>query len=351
MIKPFIIAHISDLHLSAEYRRQNIRRTKHLLDYLCETEVDHLVITGDIAADARPEEFAIARRLLMSRGLFDAQRTTIIPGNHDIFGGVHAAEDILDFPSRCRNTDLRESMQRFSENFAELLSGCQFGKVGDMYPFVKEVGPVSFIGLNSVVPYSVVQNPFGSNGSVPDDDLVAVKRLLAGSTRSPRTRIALIHHHFHTALPSGKGVLSGVWGTLEQQTMKLRGKKKLVDFFRKEGIDLVLHGHYHTNMAYVRHGIRFANMGGSVMGLAPGEPSVNVLRISEEGVSMEIQGIPQRQPVFGVAGREKQARPAVSAGFSGQGRKRSLKYSATAPTMTEPIAATTESGRPTAASV
>jgi 3',5'-cyclic AMP phosphodiesterase CpdA len=46
-MQTFRIAHISDLHISAEHRRTNIRRTKTILRYCVNQGFDHLVITGD----------------------------------------------------------------------------------------------------------------------------------------------------------------------------------------------------------------------------------------------------------------------------------------------------------------
>ena len=175
MIRPFTIAHISDLHLSAEFRRQNIRRTKQLLDLLSRSNIDHLVITGDIAANAQPGEFAIGRGLLSSYGFYNAQRTTIIPGNHDIFGGVQTAEDILDFPSRCRNTHFHRAMQTFSDAFGELFQGSSVSKDGYWYPFMKDLGPVVLVGLNSVAPHSVAAPPTLSNESAfPADENLSI---------------------------------------------------------------------------------------------------------------------------------------------------------------------------------
>lgn len=312
MIRPFTIAHISDLHLSAEFRRQNIRRTKQLLDHLARRNIDHLVITGDIAANAQPAEFAMARGLLTSYGFYDATRTTIIPGNHDIFGGVHTAEDILDFPSRCRHTRVQRTVQMFFDSFGELFRGCSLDMERGCFPFVKDLGPVVLVGLNSVAPYSVVGNPFGSNGGVQKSEIHAARRLLSRDASKHKPRIVLIHHHFNKATTSGGGTLSGIWGNLENQTMKLHGKKKLLKFFRDEKIDLVLHGHQHVNLSYVRKGIHFVNAGGSIMGLVPGDPLVNLVHVGGHQITSEFCGIPATRPAERLPMMESQARFAVA---------------------------------------
>jgi 3',5'-cyclic AMP phosphodiesterase CpdA len=58
-MQPYRIAHISDLHISAEHRRANIRNTKTLLRHIAGQGCNHLVITGDLTADAQKKDYAI----------------------------------------------------------------------------------------------------------------------------------------------------------------------------------------------------------------------------------------------------------------------------------------------------
>ena len=98
-----LIAHIADLHLSLLHRREAIRNLKRVLEHVTRQNPDHVVVTGDLSADARARELELARKIFDSYGLFHSRRLTVLPGNHDIFGGVHTAEDVLAFPSRCRH--------------------------------------------------------------------------------------------------------------------------------------------------------------------------------------------------------------------------------------------------------
>ena len=82
----FTIAHISDLHLSAEHKRFNLRRARRLLEEIGRRRVDHVVVTGDIAADADRREFEIARGLFRNSGLLDPAKLSLVIGNHDVFG-------------------------------------------------------------------------------------------------------------------------------------------------------------------------------------------------------------------------------------------------------------------------
>ncbi|WP_037606404.1 metallophosphoesterase [Streptacidiphilus rugosus] len=78
-----VIAHLSDIHLDAGGRkaeRHSVARTRAVMDYLerLPYDLDAVLVTGDIADHAAPEEYARARRLLTSR-----HPVLVCPGNHD----------------------------------------------------------------------------------------------------------------------------------------------------------------------------------------------------------------------------------------------------------------------------
>jgi 3',5'-cyclic-AMP phosphodiesterase len=83
-----LIAHISDLHLNSFYNDSIFRRINYLLKQISENKVDHLIITGDITDNASEKDFEIFRRMLNKYGFMNGEKLSIIPGNHDIFGGV-----------------------------------------------------------------------------------------------------------------------------------------------------------------------------------------------------------------------------------------------------------------------
>ncbi|HEX9007041.1 MAG TPA: metallophosphoesterase, partial [Bacteroidota bacterium] len=120
MMSTIRIAHISDLHLSPTHGRVNIRNTKRLLEHINRLKVDHVVVTGDIAANAEAGDFRLARSLFQAHGLLDPQKLSLVVGNHDIYGGVHTPEAILDFPRRCRETDVNKKTRQFLEHFPEI---------------------------------------------------------------------------------------------------------------------------------------------------------------------------------------------------------------------------------------
>ncbi len=260
------IAHLSDLHISLDHSRQNTKNMRRLLEYCLGQNVDHIVITGDIAANAEKKELEAARKIFRSFGLLDPEKLTLVIGNHDIFGGVHHAHDILQFPKRCRETDYERRLNIFKETFHEVFEGSVHGKGSKLYPFVKIVHGVALVGINSIARYARVRNPLGSNGEVESDQFKRLERLLNMELIKNLHKVVLIHHHFNELETAISGTLNSVWNAIEAQTLKLRKKKRLLELFRNSGVQLVLHGHVHENREYVRNGIRFVNTGGTLLG-------------------------------------------------------------------------------------
>jgi Icc protein len=286
------IAHISDLHLSLRLDRETIRRTRQVLSYIQRLGVDHTVITGDITANADPLELGTFRSLCASHGLLDPDRMSVVIGNHDIFGGVHLAEDVLSFPSMCKKAVYKEKVARFIEKLPELHSHCIVTDDNSPYPYLKPVGPVILVGLNSVARYSRLKNPFGSNGEIDDRQYEDLERLLAMKSVRKYPKVVLIHHHFSTHEEYDADAMHLLWSTIEQQTTKLRGKKRLMKLFGGNNVQFVLHGHVHRNSTYSRKGIRFVNGGGGLLGTDRSLLAVNVVTVGANAASVETHTFP-----------------------------------------------------------
>jgi len=296
----FSIAHIADLHLSAEHNRFNLRRARRLLKEIGRRRVDHVVVTGDIAADAEGREFEIARRLFRNSGLLDPEKLSLVIGNHDVFGGVHRPEDILTFPRRCRQAEYGARVEEFRGYFHEAFERCLYGSLSRPFPYVKVFADVAFFGVNSVAHYSPVGNPLGSNGEVGDGQYGRLRHLLEVPQLRDKRKIVLIHHHFHKIPPPAEGTLNSVWGAIERRTLKLHGKKRLFQLFRECGVALVLHGHVHENGRYERNGIQFINGGGSLLSSAD-RIAFNLIDVGPAQIENRIITIPDEQPAVPVA--------------------------------------------------
>ncbi len=287
----FTIGHLSDLHIDVTHHRANIRNTKRVLEYMSRVGIDHLVVTGDIAADADPKALRVARNLFESYGFLSPERLSVIVGNHDIFGGFNAPDEILGFPSKCRRTHYLQRMRDFHQCFAGSFAGCLRTNDEDPFPFVKDLGVAVVIGMNSIAPYSSVINPVGSNGMVEERDLKLIRKHLDTKLYKHKQKIVLIHHHFNKMISAGGGVLN-VLSSLERQTMKLWRKKAILEFLGDIGAGLVLHGHDHVNLEYSRKGIKFLNGGASVLSPSPEILHANFVHVTDDRVTTEMHAIP-----------------------------------------------------------
>jgi 3',5'-cyclic AMP phosphodiesterase CpdA len=171
-------------------------------------------------------------------------------------------------------------VKEFRAHFAEAFEGCRFAAEGKTFPFLKVLGDTAIIGVNSVARYSSVKNPVGSNGEVDDLAFQQIDDLLKDPSVREKRKIVTIHHHFHKMSTGPEGTLKSVWGAIERQTMKLRGKSRLLDLFRDHRVTMVLHGHVHLSFNYERKDLCFANAGGSILGPdATKSASYNLVRL------------------------------------------------------------------------
>ncbi|MCX7797107.1 MAG: metallophosphoesterase [Melioribacter sp.] len=257
------LAHISDLHICFNYKKQNIERTKKIIESALEENVDHLIITGDISDNSNENDYIILRKILETYNLFDSSKTSIIIGNHDIFGGVQVMSDIYNFPQKCYKTNYEKKVQVFFQYFKELFENT-ITVSKNIFPYAKIINNIALIGLNSVDKYSKIKNPFASNGKVSKQQRLELKKLLDFPILKSKIKLIMIHHHFYKKKMKSSSSFNALWGKIESYTMKLRGKKKLIKLFKKRNIKAVLHGHSHELLEYQRKGIKFFNAGGSV---------------------------------------------------------------------------------------
>lgn len=258
------IVHISDLHLNHEFDKKLTRRIYKFLKYISGI-ADHIVITGDISDDARQEDFEVFRGILQKLNLLDGERLSLVIGNHDIFGGVVKAEDILLFPQKCRTTDFSAKVHQFNDYFSESFENCVY-RSEHGYPFAKIINKCLFVGLNSIASYSPIKNPFASNGKIDSRQMAETQLIFDDFSKFCEKKVILVHHHFNKMKFITGGITERLWLNIEKQTMKLRKKKELLSFFKANQVDLILHGHLHKIEEYVRKEITLLNAGGSIKG-------------------------------------------------------------------------------------
>ncbi len=245
---------------------------------------DHVVISGDIVSTADPDDYHLAREIFASFGLLRPERLTMVPGNHDIFGGPHRAVDVLSFPHHIRAVDHRRMMNLYAEAFAETFVGATRLSPATLFPCVKQVGPFALLCLNSVPHWSLKRNPLGSNGDFDEDH----QSVLADPALSARWHglipVAVMHHHFHDIHDDAHG--STWWARIESRTMRMRRRRRTLQMFHARGIRAVLHGHVHRNDVYHLGGLVLANGAGAVCDDPVRMLKYNILSATDDGVQI-----------------------------------------------------------------
>lgn len=290
-LRPYTLVHISDPHLSRQFYREHLRSFKLLVGSILEGGCDHLLITGDIVSTADPDDYFLAREILDRFGLLHSSKLTVVPGNHDIFGGPHRAVDVLSFPRYIRSIDYSRHLDLFVEAFKESFEECTYLAPGHLFPFVKKIGPFAIIGLNSIPPWSLWDNPLGSNGMISQTQWEGISRLADSSILSGAIPIVAIHHHFND-LVSDDAPSNALWQFIENKTMRMRKRRKLLRLFNTLKVRYIFHGHIHRNETYEMQGIRFVNGGGAVCDDPIRLLKFNVVTYAQGSCTLRIQSLP-----------------------------------------------------------
>jgi 3',5'-cyclic AMP phosphodiesterase CpdA len=226
----FTLAHLSDVHLPpvrpylGHYHAKRVlgmlnwhrrRRRQHLASTLSAIVADmlrqapnHVVVTGDLVNVGLSSEHEAAKSWLASLG--PPGGVTAIPGNHDIY---------VDMALTQRGDHWRAFMADDEPLDAKA-----------PFPFVRRVGHVALIGLNSALPTPL----FHAFGRLGHDQLDRLGPILVRLGEKGLTRVVLIHH---PPLPGLAGARSA-----------LQDAAALAEVLREHGAELVLHGHNHRPM-------------------------------------------------------------------------------------------------------
>lgn len=226
MTETFTLAHFSDVHLPSTsgftWRYWNAKRVLGYLNwqrkrrYVHFADVadrliadahalraDHIVITGDLVNLGLPAEHEAALAWLHRVGTPD--RVTVVPGNHDIYSHMRGDRGIA--------------------RWAEYM-GAEEGTLA--FPFVRRVGPLALLGLNS----AVETPPFVASGLLGAHQLEIAREQLAELGEEEAIRVVLIHHP-----------------PLAEMATPRRGLRDAAHFahlLEREGAELVIYGHNHT---------------------------------------------------------------------------------------------------------
>jgi 3',5'-cyclic AMP phosphodiesterase CpdA len=162
---------------------------------------DHVALTGDLTNFSTPEEFAAARSWL--EALFPAAALTVSPGNHDSLTG-------------------RAGDARFAAWDPWLGDNAD-----EPFPKVRIRGPVALVNLCSAVPTALHL----AQGRLGPAQIERLAQVLQDLKRAGLYRLVMIHH------PISPGVVS--------HRKALIDGGELREVLRREGAELVIHGHAH----------------------------------------------------------------------------------------------------------
>lgn len=273
------IAHISDLHICTRRNFRNIKNARRLLEHITNNNYDHVVITGDLTENGAEKEFRLMRRVLEEFNLLDANKLSVVIGNHDIYGGIQFAEDIIGFPEKCLKTSYKKKVKEFEEYFHEAFEDV-YAPGSDLFPYAKDLGEVVLLGVNSIGEYSRMKNLFASKGTISESQTDGLYRIFNSKKYTDKPVIVLIHHHLYRIPFYATISDSRIWTRIENEAMKLRGRKRFMNFLGKYNVKMVLHGHVHESLEYRKKGIRCMNAGET---FRPGNPD----RINYNSITVE----------------------------------------------------------------
>ena len=199
----------------ASWRRR--RRFKHRREWLDELvaaahaqQPDLFVVTGDLVHIGLPEEIEQAGDWLRTLG--EPHKVVLVPGNHDNYA-----------------TDSWSAMAQY---WGSYLGAAET----DGYPFTRQLENLELVGVSTALP----TRPGSACGLVGDTQLTALARRLELPRVGPR--FLAIHH------PPFPGMISF--------RKRLRDADRLAAVTSSDNVDVILHGHDHTDREALHQGIR-----------------------------------------------------------------------------------------------
>ncbi|MFA5955781.1 metallophosphoesterase [Hyphomicrobium sp.] len=260
MTEAFTLAHFSDVHLppvfGAGWPYWNAKRMLGYLNWMRKRRrvhhgtiadkliadakalrPDHIAITGDLINLGLPQEYEAALAWLKKVG--KPANVTVVPGNHDIYSSLHGDPGVARWADYMGGED---------DNLA--------------FPFVRRVGPIALVGLNS----AVETPPFYASGKLGRHQLEITGELLDALGEEGAVRVVLIHH---PPLPD-----------LAPSRRALSDAAHLAHLLERGNAELVLYGHNHRTrvdwLASRRGPIPVVGIGSASAAIAHGEePTAN----------------------------------------------------------------------------
>ncbi len=123
----------------------------------------------------------------------------------------------------------------------------------------------------------------GSNGRISEEDLHKIRVILKSEQVRDKYKIVILHHHLYSEKIREDLPVHSLWLKTISWKMKIRKRKKLLEFFKKYKVNLILHGHTHISEVYSRNGISLVNSSASIMPLSEDQTKkYNIISIPSE---------------------------------------------------------------------
>lgn len=203
------------------------RRFEHRLEVLqalqrdlAHTELDQLLVTGDLTHIGLPQEFEQARDWLLALG--DPALVALVPGNHDT----------------CVAAPWRDTFALWRDYMASDHEGNDSGEATS-FPSLRVRGEIAFIGLSTACP----KPPLMATGTLGDKQLNRLPAVLKSTAQDGLFRVVYLHH-------------CPVAGQ-EKWRKRLTDAPEVQALLEEYGAELVLHGHGHRahySELHTRHG-------------------------------------------------------------------------------------------------
>ena len=197
------------LHRQAEHQ---IDFMPALLEALKQTDINHIVITGDLTHLSHAADFEAAAEVLNQLGGPD--RLTLIPGNHDAYVPLPRQEQF----DRIDAYMIANAGETATKDTSEQNQGL---------PYIRKLAKTAIIGISTARPTA----PFLATGSIGRNQLDRLREILVQAKSENLFRLILIHH------PPVQGLVS--------RRKRLTDQAALADIIRNTGAELLLHGHTH----------------------------------------------------------------------------------------------------------
>lgn len=204
---------------------------------------DHVAITGDLTNFATAAEFAAAKAWLQALG--PAREVTVSPGNHDA---------LVSAGDAARAATL----------------GPWFGDQAGGFPQVRRRGPVALVNLCS----AIATPPLFASGRLGEAQLSRLSQALDELGRAGLFRVVLLHH------PVGAGVVSRRKALVDAAALR--------EVLKRQGAELVLHGHAHEAVFGRVGAIPVLGVPSASSPAGPGHAAARWHMIEIEGGAMQV---------------------------------------------------------------